>query len=296
MWFPKKKIWLVALLAAALLAVALVRQAGQTPHPAPAAEAPAAEAPAEQGAAISPQEPAAPAPEAEGTASGPQEAGGAAAPAEKEAAAADQAADAADAGAAPGEEVVRGTLEKGDTVGKLLADAGSDGVQEYVSAASSVFSMRAFREGQPYVIVTDAATGRVKRFEYEIDSRRRLVVEGLEEPAARVEAIEYVTLLSTVTATISDNLFQAVADVGESPQMALKMAELLARRSTLSAICSRGTVLPSWWKNATARAITKATAAFWQHISPIRAPPTRPICFATATIRRSITTQGRKSA
>lgn len=116
MWFPKKKIWLVALLAAALLAVALVRQAGQTPHPAPAAEAPA-----EQGAAISPQEPAAPAPEAEGTASGPQEAGGAAAPAEKEAAAADQAADAADAGAAPGEEVVRGTLEKGDTVGKLLA-------------------------------------------------------------------------------------------------------------------------------------------------------------------------------
>ena len=86
--------------------------------------------------------------------------------------------------------------------------------------------MRSFREGQPYAIVTDTASGRVKRFEYEIDNRRRLVVEGVEEPVARVEAIEYVTLLGTVEATISDNLFQAVADVGESPQMALQLAEL----------------------------------------------------------------------
>ena len=52
------------------------------------------------------------------------------------------------------------------------------------------------------------------------------MVEGVEEPVARVEAIEYVTLLSTVEATISDNLFQAVADVGESPQMALQLADL----------------------------------------------------------------------
>ena len=128
--------------------------------------------------------------------------------------------------AAPGEEVVKGTVEKGDTVIKMLAGADSQAVQDYISAARRVFSMRAFRDGQPYVVVTDAATGKVKRFEYEIDSRRRLVVEGMEQPVARVEAIEYVTLLTTMSATIDDNLFQAVADAGESPQMALKLAEL----------------------------------------------------------------------
>ncbi len=129
-------------------------------------------------------------------------------------------------GGALGDEVVKGTVEKGDTISKILENTGSEGIYQYISAARQVFSMRSFREGQPYVIVTDSASGRVKRFEYEIDSRRRLVVEGVEEPVARVEAIEYVTLLNTVEATISDNLFQAVADVGESPQMALQLADL----------------------------------------------------------------------
>ena len=128
--------------------------------------------------------------------------------------------------AAPGEAVVRGTVEKGDTVIKMLAGADSQAAQEYINAAKRVFSMRAFRDGQPYVVVTDAATGKVKRFEYEIDSRRRLVVEGVEQPVARVEAIEYTTLLSTVNTVIDDNLFQAVADAGERPQLALRLAEL----------------------------------------------------------------------
>lgn len=140
--------------------------------------------------------------------------------------AAADAADAADTGAAPGEAVVRGTFEKGDTVSKVLESAGGQGVQQYVSAARQVFSMRSFREGQPYLVVTDKESGQVKRFEYEIDSRRRLVVEGRENPAARVEPIEYVVLLSAVEGTINDNLFQAVADLGESPQMALKLADL----------------------------------------------------------------------
>lgn len=125
-----------------------------------------------------------------------------------------------------GEELVTGTIGKGDTITKILGDAGSEDVQKYVSAARRVFSMRAFREGQPYIVITDAATGRVKRFEYEIDSHRRLIVEGLETANARVEAIEYTVLLSCVSAVIDDNLFQAVADVSESPQLAIKLADL----------------------------------------------------------------------
>lgn len=127
---------------------------------------------------------------------------------------------------APGEAVIAGVVEKGDTIAKVLGNASEGGVQHYVSAARRVFPLRAFREGQPWVVVCDLATGRVKRFEYEIDGSRRLVVEGLEEPDARLERIEYVTLLDTAEGVIDDNLFQAVADIGESPQLALRLAEM----------------------------------------------------------------------
>ena len=125
-----------------------------------------------------------------------------------------------------GKSVTHGVVEKGDTIAKVLGNAADDGIQQYVSAARRVFSLRSFREGQPYVVVTDPDTGRVKRFEYEIDGKRRLVVEGDAAPEARVEPIEYVTLLTTAEGVIDDNLFQAVADSGESPQLALRLVEL----------------------------------------------------------------------
>lgn len=95
--------------------------------------------------------------------------------ADKPAAEADSAASPAtdEEGAAPGEAVVRGTVEKGDTVINACRgrQSGSAGIHK---CDPRVFSMRAFRDGQPYVVVVaDAATGKVKRFEYEIDSRRR---------------------------------------------------------------------------------------------------------------------------
>lgn len=125
-----------------------------------------------------------------------------------------------------GEAVVHGTVEKGDTVSKIIEGNTASGSHPYVSAARQVFSMRSFRTGQPYTIVVDPASGQLKRFEYEIDASRRLVVEGAETPVARVEAIEYQTTLVQVEATIEDNLFQAVADIGESPQLALTLGKL----------------------------------------------------------------------
>lgn len=126
----------------------------------------------------------------------------------------------------PDEAVVHGTVEKGDTLSSVLEGAGGQRTLHYADAVKQVFSLRAFRTGQPYVVVTDRSSGQVKRFEYEIDNNRRLVVEGMEDPVARVEAIEYTLLLSVVEAEISDNLFQAVADVGEGPQLAIRLAEL----------------------------------------------------------------------
>lgn len=255
MGFTMKRLWLIGVLLLVLLGFVLARHAGvpsfisgngaasqqeQTTtadggtaaENAPASDAARPSAPEQDAAShpdSSPQDSSSPE-KADGASAAGQTAEGADAgtadAADAASAAEADAADAADAGAAPGEAVVRGTFEKGDTVSKVLENAGGQGVQQYVSAARQVFSMRSFREGQPYIVVTDKESGQVKRFEYEIDSRRRLVVEGKENPAARVEPIEYVVLLNTVEGTINDNLFQAVADLGESPQMALKLADL----------------------------------------------------------------------
>lgn len=124
------------------------------------------------------------------------------------------------------EEVIKGTINKGDTVSKLLGEvADNNVVQSYIDATRRVFPLTAFRAGQPYVLVCDVESGSVKRFEYEIDRKRRLVVEG-EQPTARVEAIEYDIKLALIETRIDDNLFQAVADMGESPVLALTIANL----------------------------------------------------------------------
>lgn len=136
---------------------------------------------------------------------------------------------AAEAAATPeGDSVHKGTVERGDTVGGLLGSVGTGESQHYLRAARQVFSLRKFRAGQPYAVVTDAVTGRVKRFEYEIDDRRRLVVEGMDDPVARLETIPYETRLVLVEGVIASDLFSAVADMGEGPQLALRIANLFA--------------------------------------------------------------------
>lgn len=129
------------------------------------------------------------------------------------------------------EDIIKGTLNKGDTMSKLLEPhADDESMQGIITATRQVFPLTSFRAGQPYVVICDVESGAVKRFEYEIDQKRRLVVEGLEEgsptPVARVELIEYDVQLELLEARIDDNLFQAVADLGESPQLALVIANL----------------------------------------------------------------------
>lgn len=123
-----------------------------------------------------------------------------------------------------------GTVEKGETLGQLLDEGSGGSIAHFLGAARKVFALKSLREGQPYLLVCDPATGSLKRFEYEIDSQRKLIVEetGPKEARGRIEAIVYDTRLSRAEGKISDNLFQAVADIGESAQLALKLAELFA--------------------------------------------------------------------
>lgn len=127
-----------------------------------------------------------------------------------------------------GEEnnVVAGVVEKGDTVSKILENAAAGETSHYITAMRKVFSPGAFRQGQPYTVITDPDSGNVIRFEYEINDMRRLVVEGRENPKARLENIQYQTVLEACAGIVEDNLFQAVADAGENPQLAVRLAAL----------------------------------------------------------------------
>lgn len=129
----------------------------------------------------------------------------------------------------PGEthsNMVAGIVEKGDTVSKILDSAAAGESSRYIAAMRKVFSPGAFRTGQPYTVITDPDSGRVIRFEYEINRLRKLVVEGGEYPKARFEDIHYTTILEVCAGIVEDNLFQAVADAGEEPQLAVRLAEL----------------------------------------------------------------------
>lgn len=122
--------------------------------------------------------------------------------------------------------ILQGKVEKGDTLAGLLEGAGSDSPQKMVNAAARVFPLKNFRAGQPYAIYTDPASGEITRFEYEINDHKRLVVENTPRPSARIEDIEYTLVLEKAHGSIEDSLFQAVADMGEHPQLALKLVDL----------------------------------------------------------------------
>lgn len=122
--------------------------------------------------------------------------------------------------------VIEGKVEKGETISTILEKNSKGDVQPYISAAKKIFSLQSFKEGQPYIVHVEPETGRVRRFEYEINGKSRLVVEGEDKPEARLEDIEYVTRLDIAEGVIDDNLFKAIADIGENPKLAMSLVKL----------------------------------------------------------------------
>lgn len=119
-----------------------------------------------------------------------------------------------------------GLVEKGETISGILTRGSEEDAEAYLKAAKKVFPLTSIRAGQPYAIQRHPDTGRLQRFVYEINSDRCLIVEGTENPRARLDRIQYTTTLEAVSGKIEDNLFQAVADAGEGPQLALRLVEL----------------------------------------------------------------------
>ncbi len=128
----------------------------------------------------------------------------------------------------PVEQVVSGIVSKGDTIIELLNPYDNPNrVKQFLDAAEDVFSPRKFRIGQPYTITYNTETDSIKSFTYEIDKFKILIIEG-ENPKAKVEEIVYEKSLILVENTIEDNLFLAVTSIGESANLAMRIADIFA--------------------------------------------------------------------
>ncbi|MCL2122544.1 MAG: peptidoglycan DD-metalloendopeptidase family protein [Desulfovibrionaceae bacterium] len=120
-------------------------------------------------------------------------------------------------------EIISGTVAQGDTAAKLLGSA----VHDIMQASRKHHSLANIRSGQPYTVVRDRETKTLERFEYEIDAHRKLVVEVIGDAfTSRVESIVYDVQLALLQGTVESSLFQSVAALGESPSLAIVVADV----------------------------------------------------------------------
>lgn len=124
--------------------------------------------------------------------------------------------------------VYRGVISSGDTAGVLLQEWLPSGeVHSLVDACRNVYSLGRLRAGQPYVIFKEGEE--FSRFEYEIDTDRRLVVCREDSRwVATVEEIQYDILLEKVEGTIESSMFETMANIEESPALAVRLADIFA--------------------------------------------------------------------
>ena len=122
--------------------------------------------------------------------------------------------------------VFKGEVNPGDTASTILYDwIPQTDVQSMVDACKNIYSLSRLRAGNPYTVIADAEG--LNRFEYEIDADRKLVISRTPDSyEACLEAIAYDIRLALIDINIDSNLFQAVADAGENPNLAISLADI----------------------------------------------------------------------
>ena len=124
--------------------------------------------------------------------------------------------------------VHRGVIASGDTAGELLQEWLPSGeVHSLIAACNKVYSLAKLRLGQPYVVYGEGEN--FSRFEYEIDNDSRLVITRENgQFTAVIEEIHYDVQLIHAQGSISSSLFQTMSDIGESPMLAVRLADIFA--------------------------------------------------------------------
>jgi murein DD-endopeptidase MepM/ murein hydrolase activator NlpD len=96
------------------------------------------------------------------------------------------------------------------------------------TAAAQVFNLRQLRAGNT-ITVGRSVEGSLKEIDYKIDPNRVLRILPQDQGfSAEVKAIASHLEVVAVSGTLEDSLFNAVEDAGESPEVAMKLAQIFA--------------------------------------------------------------------
>lgn len=131
-----------------------------------------------------------------------------------------------------GTQVFRSAIRSGDNAGALfLKWLNANETDQAVKAASAVFSLNRLIPGHLFSVERDKESGSANRFFYDINEESRLVVERTEDGfTARVDVFEFDTKLVRVSGVIHSSLFEAMADAGESANLAVELAEVFSHQ------------------------------------------------------------------
>ncbi len=102
-----------------------------------------------------------------------------------------------------------------------------DDAASATAAAQRVFNLRQIRAGNS-IAINRSADGQLREVDYRIDTDRMLKIAPSDNHgfSAEVKAIPSKTEVATVNGQIRDSLFNAVSQAGESPELAMQLAQI----------------------------------------------------------------------
>jgi murein DD-endopeptidase MepM/ murein hydrolase activator NlpD len=119
-------------------------------------------------------------------------------------------------------------VPSGVPLADLLARMGVEraAVNHLVAEAQRAFDLRKVRAGNAIALLR-RGDGTVRALRYDIDAERLLWVMGDQQGyRARIEEVPFTTEVVTVAGTVQNSLFNAVADAGEKPELAIVLADI----------------------------------------------------------------------
>lgn len=128
----------------------------------------------------------------------------------------------------PRREVIKGEFSPGDTITGLLGQYFSPGeIQQLAARSRKVFPLSGICAGQPYQLcLTD---GDFEKLAFDIDHKDQLIIK-MEDDGFDVSRIPipYTVKKGLVRGEISSSLFASVESTGESPELAMSLADIFA--------------------------------------------------------------------
>ncbi|KIH76706.1 peptidase M23 [Geoalkalibacter ferrihydriticus DSM 17813] len=125
-------------------------------------------------------------------------------------------------------ETISGIITPGDTLTALLGDyLTSQEIHRLAQKSRAIFPLTRICAGQPYELCLEE--GDFESFLYEINRDEQLLIRKSNEKfeISRIP-IPYTLDTEVIHGTINSSLFNAVAAIGESPELAINLADIFA--------------------------------------------------------------------